>query len=129
MSKVFAWISPAAIAGFVALAAACAPVQAPPVATETAPAAATAAPVAGWYVQDATRTLLQPCGAPEGLTVVNGGELRKRAADFGLQDGEPVYVRVQGGRTAGGFRLARVEQFGSPVPIRDCPMSGTMIQQ
>lgn len=124
MSKISAWIRPVAM-GLATLAAACAPVQAPPVPPESA----AAAPVAGWYVQDASRTLLQPCGAPEGLTVVNGAELRKQAADFGLQPGDPVYVRVVGSRTAGGFRLTRVEQFGSPEPIRDCPMSGTMIQQ
>ncbi len=128
MLKIAARIGQTAIAGLAALGAACAPVQAPSVEPATAPTAS-AAPVAGWYVQDATRTLLQPCGAPNGLIVVNGGELRKRAADFGLQPGDPVYVRVQGVRTAGEFRLARVEQFGSPVPIRDCPMSGTMIQQ
>lgn len=122
MSKVLFRIYPAAIA---ALGAACAPVQAPSV---TQGAAASAAPVSGWYVQDATRASLQPCGAPNRLIVVNGGELRKQAADFGLQPGDPVYVRVGGIRTAGEFRLGRVEQFGSPLPIRDCPMSGTMIQ-
>lgn len=125
MSRVLVRIRQAAIAGLAALGGACAPVQSPP---GTAPAASSA-PVAGWYVQDATRTLLQPCGAAAGLVVVNAGELRKRATDFGLRPGDPVYVRVQGTRTAGEFRLTRVEQFGSPVPIRDCPMSGTMIQQ
>ncbi|MCA1714736.1 MAG: hypothetical protein LC715_06400, partial [Gammaproteobacteria bacterium] len=91
MSNILAWIRPLSFTGLAALAAACAPVQAPPVATGTAPAA-TAASVAGWYVQDGVRATLQPCGAPQALAVADGGELRKRAADFGLQDGDPVYV-------------------------------------
>lgn len=127
MSRLLFRMRPAAIAGLAALGAACAPVQAPSVTPGAAPAAS-AAPVTGWYVQDATRGFLQPCGAPSGLVVVNAGELRKQAAAFGLQPGDPVYVRVQGIRTAGEFRLGRVEQFGSPSPIRDCPMNGTMIQ-
>lgn len=126
MSNIFVWPRPVLCAGVAALAVACSPVHAPSVAESTP--AATNALVAGWYVQDAARVLLQPCGAPEGLAVVNGGELRKRAADFGLQPGDPVYVRVQGTRKASEFRLDSVEQFGSPVPIQDCPMSGTMIQ-
>lgn len=127
MSNVLVRSSPVVIAALAALGAACAPVQAPSVTQGTAPGGITA-PVTGWYVQDAARASLQPCGTANHLTVVNGGELRKQAADFGLQAGDPVYVRVQGIRTAGEFQLGRVEQFGSPTPIRDCPMSGTMIQ-
>ena len=83
----------------------------------------------GWYTQDATRATLQPCAASETLAIANASELHDRAAKFGLQDGDPVYVKVEGTRTDGGFRLQRVEQFGSPTPIRDCPMTGTSIQQ
>lgn len=97
------------------------------VATSAADSASSA--LAGWYVQDATHTTIQPCGEPDRLSVANALELRKHAAKFGLQDGDPVYVRVEGSRTDRGFRLQRVEQFGSPTPIRDCPMSGTSIQQ
>lgn len=127
MSNVPAWIHPLSFSMLAALVVACAPVQAPPVATETPPVASDG--VTGWYVQGATHATLQPCGAPEHLVVVDGGELRKRANDFGLQDDLPVYVRVHGSRSGGEFRLARVDQFGSPVPIRDCPMTGTTIQQ
>ena len=128
MSNIFAWTRPVSFAGLAALAAACAPVQTPPVATETAPAAISTG-LAGWYLQNGARATLQPCGAPESLVVIDGLELRRRAAGFDLQDGDPVYVRVDGNRTSAGFRVVRVEQFGSPVPVRDCTMTGTSIQQ
>jgi hypothetical protein len=103
------------------LATACSPVQ---MSTPTPGSAV----VAGWYVQDGTRATLQPCAAGR-LVVTNGDELRRRAADFGLHDDLPVYVRVSGVRVGDEFRLAGVEQFGSPVPIRNCPMSGTTTQR
>lgn len=115
------------IAGLVALSVACSPDQAPPSVVENPPAPASR--VAGWYVQDAAAARLQLCNEPDVLAVVSGDELRKRAADFGLHDGEPIYVRVDGSRTGARFRLVHVEQFGSPVPITNCQMSGTMIQQ
>ncbi|MDQ3039979.1 MAG: hypothetical protein M3Q51_07025 [Pseudomonadota bacterium] len=90
---------------------------------------AAASRVAGWYVQDAAAARLELCNTPDVLTVVSGDELRKRAADFGLQDGEPIYVRLDGSRAGRSFRVTHVEQFGSPVPITNCRMSGTMIQQ
>ena len=87
-----------------------------------------ASPVAGWYLQRGADATFQPCGAAQ-LRVADGAELRRQAADFGLQDGDPVYVQVVGARRDGEFHLSRVEQFGSTVPVRDCPMTGTMIQR
>jgi hypothetical protein len=86
-------------------------------------------PLAGWYTQLPDRARFQPCGDRESLVVIGDAELRKRAAAFGLEDGLPIYVRMRGVRTAGEFHPAGVEQFGSPTPIRDCPMTGTTIQQ
>lgn len=122
-----AWTLAAQITGLVLLTAACTPVEAPHAVLENTPVPALR--VAGWYVQDAASAHFQPCNAPEALTVISGEELRKRAADFGLQEGEPIYVRLGGARAGGSFRLASVEQFGSAVPITNCRMSGTMIQQ
>jgi hypothetical protein len=85
-------------------------------------------PLAGWYTQYPDRARFQPCADPEALAVVGDAELRKRAAAFGLEDGLPIYVRMQGVRTAGEFHPTRVDQFGSPTPIRNCPMTGTTIQ-
>lgn len=109
------------------LATACAPVASPPSAASGVPLATEQ--VAGWYIQDGSASRLQPCNASEVLTIVDGGALRRQAADFGLQDGDPVYVRLGGARAGPSFRVSRVEQFGSPQPIRDCRMTGTMIQQ
>ncbi len=115
------------IAGLVALSVACSRDQPPPSVAENTPAPASQ--VAGWYVQDAAAARLELCNEPDVLAVVSGDELRKRAAEFGLQDGDPIYVRLEGSRTGASFRLVHVEKFGSPVPITNCSMSGTMIQQ
>lgn len=104
----------------------CAPTPstaAPPSTTKAATVA-----LAGWYSQDAARAMLQPCGKAETLVVVNEAGLRERAHTFGLQDGDPVYVRVEGSRDGGSFRLERIDQFGSVTPVRDCAMTGTSIQ-
>lgn len=107
--------------GSLALALACAPAQ-----ESRSKASAT---VSGWYMQEGERASFQPCGAAQRLVVVGGAALRQRAGDFGLQDGDPVYVRLLGNRQDSEFRLSRLLQFGSPVPVRDCPMTGTVIQQ
>ena len=108
-----------AIAGLAALPAACAPAGQQSHSPTT---------MAGWYLQRGADATFQPCGAAQ-LRVADGAELRRRAADFGLQDGDPVYVQVFGARRDGAFHLSRVEQFGSTVPVRDCPMTGTTIQR
>lgn len=105
--------------------AACAPATIPSSAT---PAASDAA-VTGWYTQQGGSAQLRPCGDATALQVDNGAALAARARDFDLQDGDPVYVKVHGMRSGAALRLERVDQFGSPTPIRDCPMGGTMIQQ
>ena len=106
------------IAGLAALPSACAPAG-----RSQSPAA-----MAGWYLQRGVDATFQPCGAAH-LRVANGAELRRKAADFGLQDGDPVYVKLFGSRRDGAFRLSGIEQFGSKVPVRDCPMTGTVIQR
>lgn len=119
-------LPPLAGLALAALVAGCGAVQAPQGPNETeSPASGT---VAGWYIQDASGATLQPCGSPA-LAVVDGVALRERAHAFGLQDGHPVYVRVHGDRTGTEFRPGTIEQFGSPVPVRDCPMTGTNIQR
>lgn len=128
MSDVQVLTRPLALGALIALSAACAPVAPPQGAAPSAvPTAGTT--VAGWYQQDARNATLQPCAATERLVVLDGAELRRRATAFGLQDGDPVYVRLHGTRTASEFRVSRIEQLGSPQPVRDCPMTGTRIQQ
>jgi len=83
--------------------------------------------VAGWYSQNAEGAVFQPCGSAP-LSVPASAALRQRAKEFGLQDDLPVYVRLRGTRGGNTFEVANIEQFGSPAPVRDCPMSGTTIQ-
>ena len=80
------------------------------------PTSAPSALLAGWYSQDATQAMLQPCGADLQLRVIDGDQLREQARAFGLGNGDPVYVKVEGVREAGRFTLRRVAQFGSPTP-------------
>jgi hypothetical protein len=84
--------------------------------------------MAGWYSQNAKGAIFQPCGSSP-LSIPDSAALRQRARDFDLQDDLPVYVRLRGTRSGTSFEVASVEQFGSPTPIRDCPMSGTTIQR
>lgn len=84
--------------------------------------------LAGWYSQASGQARFQPCGQSRALEISDSAELGARAKDFGLMEGDPVYVRLAGSERDGQFDVARIEQFGSPVPIRDCPMSGLTIQ-
>lgn len=84
--------------------------------------------MAGWYTQSARGAVFQPCGSLA-LPIGASADLRERARDFDLQDDLPVYVRLRGTRNGNGFDVASVEQFGSRVPVRDCPMTGTSVQR
>ena len=85
---------------------------------------------AGWYTEHSGRGSFQPCGSATSLSVSQLGGLRARAKKFGLEADTPVYVRLSGVVSAvrNEFSLVRIEQFGSPTPVRDCPMSGLQIQ-
>lgn len=91
------------------------------------PAAATGR-FAGWYLQRAGKGRFQPCGRQAQWAVGQGADLATRARDFGLMDDTPVYVRVTGDMHEGVLDVRSVEQFGSPTPVRDCAMTGVVIQ-
>lgn len=84
--------------------------------------------LAGWYWQHGEQELLQPCGQSQPLTVARSPALRERALAFGLEPDMPVYVRVRGtlSPASNGLAVAQVEQFGSPDPVRDCPLTGVV---
>ena len=85
---------------------------------------------AGWYTEHSGRGSFQPCGRAPALLVSESAELRAQAKKFGLDEDTPVYVRLSGVVSAdrNEFTLSKIEQFGSPTPVRDCPMSGLQIQ-
>jgi hypothetical protein len=76
-------------------------------------------------MEHGTMGMFQPCGQQTQLAV-DSAELRQRAKDFGLEPNTPVYVRLSGTSDGARFTVARVDQFGSPDPVRDCSMTGTM---
>ena len=85
---------------------------------------------AGWYTQHAGRGSFQPCGQAPALLVRESADLRAEAKKFGLDDDTPVYVRLSGSVSAdrNEMSVTKVDQFGSPTPVRDCAMSGLQIQ-
>jgi len=93
-------------------------------------ASATSAPpnraLAGWYLEHDAEGRFQPCGPAEPLRV-DSADLRARARDFGLDADTPVYVRVAGSIDGSTLQVVRVEQFGSPTPVRDCAMTGVVL--
>ena len=103
----------------------------PPAPTPTpAPAAPTAnasEAQAGWYMEHGDMGMFQPCGQEKSLTV-DSAELRQRAKDFELEPNTPVYVRLSGTSDGSTFTVTAVDQFGSPEPVRDCSMTGTVTQ-
>jgi pyruvate/2-oxoglutarate dehydrogenase complex dihydrolipoamide acyltransferase (E2) component len=105
------------------------PATAPAPATTPTPTPASTAveALAGWYMEHGDTGTFQPCGQPTSLTV-DSADLRQRAREFGLEPETPVYVRLSGTTEGSTFSVTRVDQFGSPEPVRDCSMTGTVTQ-
>ncbi len=89
-------------------------------------------PLNGWYLQGTSGSRLQPCGQSVQWRIGDRADLPERAKAFGLQDDTPVYVkllaRVSGAGSSSEKKVdvVRVEQFGSPIPVRDCGMTGVV---
>lgn len=98
------------------------------VAAEGAPPATVEPVLAGWYIQSASESSLQPCGRSERWPIGRAADFRARAKAFGLDDDTPVYVKLQATTRPPGntIDVARVVQFGSPTPVRDCAMAGVV---
>jgi len=95
--------------------------------TSEKPPAGTAQAYAGWYMQHAGQGTFQPCGESQPLQVAAPADLPARAKAFGLDEDTPVYVRVTGSVNGSEIAVSRVDQFGSPTPVRDCAMNGVVI--
>jgi hypothetical protein len=106
--------------------AACAPQPAAPLAAPTA-AAIPEQEFVGWYMEHGQAATFLACGAQAAWPVASSKPLSQRARAFGLAPDTPVYVRVRGFRAEGRLVVATVSQFGSPTPIRDCPMTGVVL--
>jgi len=82
---------------------------------------------AGWYTQHAGRGTFQPCGQSQALQISVSADLPARARVFGLDEDTPIYVRITGAVSGGQIAVSRVDQFGSPTPVRNCAMNGVVI--
>ena len=81
----------------------------------------------GWYMAHGSVSTFQPCGQSTQWPIAQSGDLAARAKAFDLQPDTPVYVRVSGYTKAGVLNVSRVDQFGSPEPVRDCAMTGVVL--
>lgn len=112
--------------------AAAGPVAAAPATSSPSASVPDAHPLNGWYLQGASGSRLQPCGQSVQWAIGDRADLQARAKAFGLQDNTPVYVkllaRVSDAGSSGAKKVdvVRVEQFGSPTPVRDCGMTGVV---
>lgn len=91
------------------------------------PAADAARSYSGWYMEHAGQGSFQACGESQAWRVSAAADLPARAKVFGLQENMPTYVRVLGVVHGDELAVARVEQFGSPIPVRNCAMTGVVI--
>lgn len=85
-------------------------------------------PLAGWYMQSSGGETFQPCGESTPWRITDDADLRAKAKSFGLDDGNPVYVKIVASLSASDktVKVDRVIQFGSPTPVRDCAMTGVV---
>lgn len=81
---------------------------------------------AGWYMESTGQRTFQPCGQAQQLRVTSAADLPAKAKAFGLQPNTPVYVTLAGTIQGDLLTVTRVEQFGSPTPVRNCAMDGVV---
>jgi len=62
------------------------------------------------------------------LRVGKNAELDAQSQRFGMTPDSPVYVRLRGREADHSIEVTAVVQFGSPTPVRDCAMRGTVTQ-
>lgn len=86
-----------------------------------------AATYAGWYMEHAGQTTFQACGKAQAWRITQSADLPARAKAFGLDQDTPVYVRVSGSVDGSDIAVTKVEQFGSPTPVRNCALNGVVI--
>jgi len=83
----------------------------------------------GWYMEHAGKGRFQPCGQSQPWQVSASADLPERARKFELGEDTPIYVRVLGSVHGDEIAVSRVEQFGSPTPVRNCAMNGVVIPE
>ena len=62
------------------------------------------------------------------MRVGKNAELDAQSQRFGLTPDSPIYARLRGREGDGSIDVTAVVQFGSPTPVRDCAMRGTVTQ-
>lgn len=99
----------------------------PPVPVAERGLAAGAQSYSGWYMVHGGVGSFRACGAASAWRIAAAGELPGRARAFGMDEDSPVYVRLHGIANASLLDVSTVDQFGSPTPVRDCPMTGVVL--
>lgn len=78
-------------------------------------------------MEHAGESTFQLCGQSQQWRVTVPADLPARVKAFGLDQDTPVYTRLIGSVKANEIEVSRVEQFGSPSPVRNCAMTGVVI--
>jgi hypothetical protein len=81
----------------------------------------------GWYMEHAGQSTFQPCGQTKQWRVSAPADLVARAKKFGLEQDTPVYVQLLGAAQGDAIAVSRVQQFGSPTPVRNCALTGVVL--
>ena len=82
-------------------------------------------PYVGWYMEHEGQGTFQPCGQSRAWRITEYADLQDHAKATGLKSDTPVYIRITGAAKDDEIAVATVEQFGSPVPVRNCALNGT----
>lgn len=98
-----------------------------PVAAPTPTATAKGQSYSGWYMEHAGQSTFQPCGQTKQWRVSAPADLVARAKKFGLEQDTPVYVQLLGTAQGDAIAVSRVQQFGSPTPVRNCALTGVVL--
>ncbi|MEO5595617.1 MAG: hypothetical protein ABIQ97_00500 [Lysobacteraceae bacterium] len=98
-----------------------------PIAAPTSAAPAKGQPYSGWYMEHAGKSTFQPCGQTKQWRVSAPADLVARAKKFGLEQDTPVYVQLLGTAQGDAIAVSRVQQFGSPTPVRNCALTGVVL--
>lgn len=85
---------------------------------------------AGWYMEHAGRGYFLPCGGASQFRVIGDVDIHAAAPkNVVIEDDMPVYARFSGTILNDELEVTQVQQLGSSIPMKDCPLNGVAIPE